>query len=101
MSHLSELMKFSNMKKQDEETVNIKNFRYFINENNKYIEFFENEFKYDYFFLGGFSLSCKSMKESWLKTLNVTREKLFNLVKKNNEYITTKIENERKEVENN
>ena len=99
MSHLNELMKFANMKKQDEEKLNITNFRYFINENNKYIEFFENEFKYDYFFLGGFSLSCKSMKESWLKTLNVTREKLFNLVKKNNEYITTKIENERKEVE--
>ena len=39
MSHLSELMKFANMKKQDEEKLNITNFRYFINENNKYIEF--------------------------------------------------------------
>ena len=99
MPHLIELMKFAAGKKLDEETLNIKIFKYFIDENNKYIEFFQEAFKYDYFFLGGFSLSCKSMKENWLKTLNVTREKLFNLVKKNNEYITTKIENERKEVE--
>ena len=99
MPHLIELMKFANGKKLDEETVNIDIFRHFIDENNKYFDFFNNTFKYDFFFLGGFSLSCKTLKETWLKTLEVTREKLFNLVMKNNVYLTTKIENERKEIE--
>ena len=98
MPHLIELMKFANGKKLDEETVNIDIFRHFIDENNKYFDFFNNTFKYDFFFLGGFSLSCKTLKETWLKTLEVTREKLFNLVMKNNVYLTTKIENERKEI---
>ena len=99
MPHLIDLMKFANGKKMDEESVNIDIFRHFINENNKYFDFFNNTFKYDFFFLGGFSLSCKNLKESWLKTLEVTREKLFNLVMKNNVYLSTKIENERKEIE--
>ena len=99
MPHLIDLMKFANGKKLDEETVNIDIFRHFIDENNKYFDFFNNTFKYDFFFLGGFSLSCKNLKETWLKTLEVTREKLFNLVMKNNVYLTTKIENERKEIE--
>ena len=99
MFHLVELMKFANGKKLDEESVNIDTFRHFIDENNKYFDFFNNTFKYDFFFLGGFSLSCKTLKETWLKTLEVTREKLFNLVMKNNVYLATKIENERKEIE--
>ena len=99
MPNLIALMKFANGKDLDQETVNIDKFRHFINENNYYFDFFENTFKYDYFFLGGFSLSTKNLKEFWIKRLGETREKLFNLVMKNNVYLTEKMEEEQKEIE--
>ena len=98
MPHLLELMKFASGKNLDEESLDVKVFRHFINENKKYFDFFSNMFKYDYFFLGGINISVHQAKEIWLKRLSETKEKLTKLVISNNKSLSGQMEKEAKEI---
>ena len=97
---LIDLIKFSSGKSMEEENLNIKIFRHYIDENKKLFEFFNKIFKYDYFFLGGLYIKVKSMKEFWIKRLGDIKEKLFKLIMTNNVYLSDKMEMEKKEIEN-
>ena len=61
----ADLMELLNFKKDiksknyDEEALNIGVFRHFINLNKSYIDFFNNTFKEDKFFLGGLVIQTK------------------------------------------
>ena len=64
----ADLMELLNFKKDiksknyDEEALNIGVFRHFINLNKSYIDFFNNTFKEDKFFLGGLVIQTKKTK---------------------------------------
>ncbi len=96
---LIELMKVANDKNINEESLNIEYFRHLIDENKTQSNFFHRMFKDDVFFLGGLSINVRGVKQSWLKRLDDTKEKLFRLVMSNNAYLSTKMEEEKKEIE--
>lgn len=101
-NNISELISFSKdikSKNYDEESLNIETFRHFINMNSKYITFFQENFKYEYFFLGGNLINTNTIKEIWLNRLNDIKDLIFKLIIDNNVYLSQKIEEEKDIIE--
>jgi dynein heavy chain, axonemal len=101
-NNISELISFSKdikSKNYDEESLNIETFRYFINMNSRYLTFFQENFKYENFFLGGILINTKTIKEIWLNRLNDIKDLIFKLIIDNNVYLSKKMEEEKDFIE--
>ena len=101
-THLSELLNFSKdikNKNYDEDSLNIEVFRYFINLNKQYLNFFKETFKYDNFFLGGILINTKTTKEYWVNRLNDIMDLLIKLIIDNNVYLSKKMEGDKEAIE--